>query len=164
MSKNVMEQHVDHLHRGKTKESTPCPHCDKKYVAIGELNRHIKCVHMNIRSHNCGFCDKKFRNTSELREHQNAVHKGIKYPCKQCNTELTTRSSLNLHVRSVHERIRNHECTLCGSKFRSESDLKVHDDSIHRNIRYPCDQCDYKATQKSSLKTHRVNNIADVRQ
>ena len=25
---------------------------------------------------------------------------------------------------------------------------------VHEDVRYPCDQCDYKATQKGSLKRH----------
>ena len=32
--------------------------------------------------------------------------------------------------------------------------LKVHIDSVHEGIRYACDQCDYRATQKSSLNRH----------
>ena len=34
--------------------------------------------------------------------------------------------------------------------------LKKHIDSDHRNITYSCDNCEYKATQKISLKIHIV--------
>ena len=33
-------------------------------------------------------------------------------------------------------------------------DLRTHVKSIHEGVRYPCDQCDYKATQKSNLSKH----------
>ena len=35
------------------------------------------------------------------------------------------------------------------------SHLKKHIESIHEGVRFPCDQCDYKATQKTNLKKHR---------
>ena len=31
----------------------------------------------------------------------------------------------------------------------------MHIDSVHRDVRYPCDQFDFKAKHKSSLKTHK---------
>ena len=32
--------------------------------------------------------------------------------------------------------------------------MEAHYDSIHKGITYTCNQCDYKFTRESSLKTH----------
>ena len=42
-----------------------------------------------------------------------------------------------------------------GPNLNFAGNLKEHRESIHEGVRYPCDQCDYKASQKESLKTHR---------
>ena len=36
-----------------------------------------------------------------------------------------------------------------------ESNLKIHKEAVHEGIRYPCDQCEYSATQKQNLKKHK---------
>ena len=41
--------------------------------------------------------------------------------------------------------------------FETKKKNKWHKMSIHEGIRYQCDQCDYKATQKRDLKTHRMS-------
>ena len=43
-------------------------------------------------------------------------------------------------------------------KVNFAGSLKEHVESIHEGVRYPCDQCDYKATQKGSLKRHKKSN------
>ena len=32
--------------------------------------------------------------------------------------------------------------------------LKIHIELVHENIKYPCNHCEYKATEKGNLKTH----------
>ena len=44
-----------------------------------------------------------------------------------------------------------------------KGDVKRHIDTVHEDVRYSCDQCDYKATDKSSLKTHLDSVHGDVR-
>ena len=46
---------------------------------------------------------------------------------------------------SVHEGIFRYQCE---NKFTVTDDLKKHKMSVHVGIRYYCDQCDFKATQK----------------
>ena len=42
------------------------------------------------------------------------------------------------------------------SDFKWKVCLKRHIDSVHGNVRYACEQCNYKATQTHSLKRHIV--------
>ena len=48
------------------------------------------------------------------------------------------------------------------SNIRS-SGRRRHIDSVHGDVRYPCDQCDYKTTQKGTLKRHIDAVHGDVR-
>ena len=45
-------------------------------------------------------------------------------------------------------------CSQCDFKATRDSNLKIHIESVHEGIKYPCSQCDYKATQQSHLKRH----------
>ena len=67
-----------------------------------------------------------------------------------------------------HNRIRNKEeehrtlstfphssqCPECGKQFSRKSKLAEHFQSVHRGVKYPCDQCEYKATVKYNLTKH----------
>ena len=42
----------------------------------------------------------------------------------------------------------------CTAKSKYQQHLHFHNKSKHLEIRYPCDQCDYRATKKFDLKEH----------
>ena len=46
------------------------------------------------------------------------------------------------------------ECPECGKEFAHRYVMLKHYRSVHEGIKYPCNQCDYQATQQSSLQTH----------
>ena len=52
----------------------------------------------------------------------NSTEKGKRYNCKECGRKMMNRSSLNTHIRSIHE-----------------------------GIKYPCGQCQHEATSKGAL-------------
>jgi len=49
----------------------------------------------------------------------------------------------------------NVKCTDCGKCYRYMRGLNQHIKAKHGEIKYVCDQCDYKATRKSSLIIHK---------
>ena len=46
-------------------------------------------------------------------------------------------------------------CDQCDFKASHKRSLKTHQSSRHKGIKYPCDQCNYKASQKGNLKIHK---------
>ena len=64
-------------------------------------------------------------------------------------------------LESVHEEVR-YSCDQCDYKAANKRTLKRHIDSVHRDVRYSCDQCDYKATQKGTLDRHIDSVHGDV--
>ena len=45
-------------------------------------------------------------------------------------------------------------CDQCDYKATEKGHLRSHMKSIHEGVKYPCGQCDYKATEKCSLLIH----------
>ena len=45
-------------------------------------------------------------------------------------------------------------CDICKKQYKTKISLSAHMKSVHQGIKYPCKQCEYKATQQSSLKKH----------
>ena len=60
-----------------------------------------------------------------------------------------------MHIKSIHENIKDNRCTKCDYKTTQKERLKMHIKSIHENIKdNRCTKCDYKTTQKQRLKMH----------
>ena len=57
------------------------------------------------------------------------------------------------HIESIHEKVK-YPCGQCEYKATGKGHLKTHILAVHEKIKYPCQQCEYKATSKGSLKTH----------
>ena len=46
------------------------------------------------------------------------------------------------------------ECPECGATYFDRSTMMKHYRSKHEGVKYPCNHCDYQATQQSSRQTH----------
>ena len=101
----------------------------------------------------CDECQKEFSSKFSLKVHRKAIHEGIKFPCDYCEKEYPRVTSLQVHIRTVHygETL---TCDICSKIFARKGSLQRHIQSTHEGIRYPCNQCDYQASDKSNLKKH----------
>ena len=61
--------------------------------------------------------------------------------------------SLLAHNKSKHVGVK-YPCDQCDYKATRKHSLLTHIKSIHKGVKYPCDQCDYKATYKNHLLKH----------
>ena len=66
------------------------------------------------------------------------------------------KQTLRFHNQSKHGDIK-FDCDQCEYKATTKSNLSVHKLSKHVGIIIDCDQCVYKATQKSSLSNKNQN-------
>ena len=71
-------------------------------------------------------------------------------------------SALKHHKKAKHEGIR-YPCDQCEYSATQVGTLKKHKEAKHEGIRYPCDQCEYSATQMSALKTHKEAKHEGIR-
>ena len=94
-----------------------------------------------------------------MKEHISSVHEKIQkekcYTCDKCDKAFAKPYNLALHVRTVHENIRNlYKCDQCEKEFTNKSALNDHIDIIHNNIRYECQHCQKFFTSTRSLENH----------
>lgn len=46
--------------------------------------------------------------------------------CIECGKSFYNKSQLNIHIKAVHEKIKNHLCNLCGKSFFNVKDMEMH--------------------------------------
>ena len=81
-----------------------CDICNKTFSYSHALNRHVKTVHLQMRSWTCEFCEGKFKQRSDLNNHVLAKHHKVKpWSCHYCNSHFTQKSNLTKHIKSMHE-------------------------------------------------------------
>ena len=67
-----------------------------------------------------------------------------RFQCHLCDKSFAAKNNLRLHIRSIHEKIRNFPCKLCEYKTDSKSNLYIHVKRMHegRPLKEPCPHCD----------------------
>ena len=70
-----------------------------------------------------------------------------------CSDKATQEDYSLTHKRSVHEGVK-FSCDQCNYKAKWKSSLRKHIKSIHEGVKFPCNQCEYKATKNDTLLTH----------
>lgn len=102
----------------------------------------------------CGYLPKRVR---DLINHRNAIHLGLKlFKCQidGCDASFSVKSSLQRHVRIVHDNLKPFICQPCDLKFSTQAQLNGHTAGIHFKIRHPCTQCQKSYSDKCNLKRH----------
>jgi hypothetical protein len=81
-----------------------CDLCDKTYVGISNLRRHINQNHSSQREkHTCDKCNKAYADLSSLKRHIASNHGSGKHVCESCGVEFTRRTSLVRHLKVLHK-------------------------------------------------------------
>jgi uncharacterized Zn-finger protein len=88
--------------------------------------------------------------------------------CPECDKKLSCGSSLTRHIKSVHDKIKNHLCSYdeCELKFTSKSDLVRHVKYIHmKEKKFKCsyDGCNAEFVMKNKLSEHIKCTHEDIR-
>ena len=146
--KRSLELHVENLHE-KTMEQRErkheCQECNRTFLHMTHLNRHILVKHSAFERIPCGDCTKTFTEKRELLRHTTAVHLKLKdYQCNQCDKKFSRTSNLNTHVQTVHLRLKKFACIICFAQFGANRYLKNHM-ATHTN----------KFTLKTELKVNK---------
>ena len=68
-----------------------------------------------------------------------------KNPCQICKKSFTTKRTLKLHVKTVHDELKEYQCNICGKTFGNKSKLQFHIKRVHYSIKpHKCVSC-YKS-------------------
>ena len=66
--------------------------------------------------------------------HLKSVHNKIKdFKCNKCEYECYSKGNLKRHVKMIHSKIKDHTCELCDYICSSKDSLKIHIKHVHDN-------------------------------
>ena len=126
-----------------------CNECKKKFNYKKCLLTHLERQHLSKKS-------------SEKCEQNKSITKLVqnngKNICNVCGRTFGRRSKLIIHVKSVHQKIKEFSCNVCGKQFSSRYKVNRHLVNVHKTDPLPknfsCDSCDEQFYDESQLKIH----------
>jgi len=126
-------------------------HHEKIVVVTEERSKKIAPIGNAL--HKCHLCDTVLSSKHRLRIHIESIHQGIRYPCDQCNYKATNKDHLKRHNQIRHQEPKI-SCDSCDFKTATQDYLKNHKMSHHSNIKFQCHICDYRAGREVKVKQH----------
>ncbi|CAB3385706.1 Hypothetical predicted protein [Cloeon dipterum] len=143
-----------------------CIYCGKIFKYSFNMYKHVKKMHKQaLRCENQN-CATYFHTLEEKEEHIKSVHdkqkEREKFECSFCGKGFEGPKNYNQHVRLVHKEFPV-KCSRIGclSYFKTKIEMTTHFDSAHGEDdmakMFKCNDCDYKAMKKSTLKQHIAN-------
>ena len=123
--------------------SKKCSICFKEFNDLGNLNNHIKSVHINLKSQSkkvnslrkCPLCKKEHQS---LVSHYLVEHLKQKIECSECDRQFETFKCLSMHNRRQHPNMKislDRRCSICLKEFANFSRLHTHILGVHLNAR-----------------------------
>ena len=98
----------------------------KKFTTEIALKTHTKNVHKKDQKiYTCRYCNETFANQHFYRKHIAEEENNEPY-CLECQKTFATTSTLNTHIRTVHNKIRAYSCDVCEKTFLQSGHLKAH--------------------------------------
>ena len=83
-----------------------------------------------------------------------ATNKCRSFKCSECKEVKRTIKELNVHHRECHN---PQICGICNRSFKLTSSLTRHMYD-HNELKFNCDQCDYRCHFESELQTHKITH------
>ncbi|XP_063684442.1 PR domain zinc finger protein 5-like [Bolinopsis microptera] len=134
-----------------------CPYC-KRYFK--QVKIHVETVHLKLKQYRCQFCDKRFGRSGDRLVHMRNVHTEVydkksaeqffkrermererwarkRKPhnriglCPHCNVHF---ARLDIHIPTVHLKLKQYRCQFCDKRFGRSGDRLVHMRNVHTEV------------------------------
>ena len=147
----------DFVFTGCLKHVDSCMGMGEKRLKQGRKPSGVRKKRIRKKNFICDKCEYKGTSLCRLKMHIKSVHDKIKdNVCHECGYACSEKKLLDKHINSVHLKLKNYVCEECGSTFFNNAGLQLHRQSVHLNMRsYSCEQCAKAFNTKSSLNLHR---------
>lgn len=136
-----------------------CEVCGRGFLKKSYLQDHRE-AHGTEKAYKCKFCDKSFKRRTVLVKHKRIHTHPRQCICEYCGKRFNDNGTLKTHKLLLHTKERNFKCMICGQTFPLKPTLDKH---IRRHVKrergvkdFPCDKCDMKYRDKSSLNRHQL--------
>lgn len=158
----VVSDNEEDLHQTAINKAEKAIHKDSTMKTIEKMNYNVNLKSENkktrkkyVYTKKCPKCEYKTTGTN-ISLHIKAVHDKIKdLSCESCDFSTAYRHKLKLHHKTKHLKNKDHSCKHCGYATNSVSNLKQHVKSVHDKIKdFACDQCDFKSSTKLGVQIH----------
>ena len=117
--------------------------------------------HMSIKIENTSYQDYEyhpvFQRSNGVPKTKKSKKGSMNIKCVLCDTNFTTKSSLDAHVQAKHFKgLKTFQCNFCSHSFSFERYLKLHIEAVHNSKPkvFRCDICATTFLVKEELKTH----------
>ncbi|CAL8134436.1 unnamed protein product [Orchesella dallaii] len=99
-----LDPRVNEMWTHSDDDGPTCKECGKSFSDVAGVKKHIKHIHLKLRTRECPKCGKKFRDTHNMNRHMKDVHALSKsdFPCNLCSIVLCSADGLFRHKRNVH--------------------------------------------------------------
>ena len=126
--KDIHNEVIDletHKSFGVENNRLTCDSCDKTFHLLSNCKKHFESFHAN-NPHKCQNCSTTFQSLEDLQKH-NCVQKDSLFECNQCKKLYSSKKTLKLHIKDLHEEAPLIECQFesCDKKFKLKN-LKKH--------------------------------------
>ena len=117
--------------------------------------------HMSIKIENTSYQDYEyhsvFQRSNGVPKTKKSKKGSMNIKCVLCDTNFTTKSSLDSHIQAKHFKgLKTFQCNFCSHSFSFERYLKLHIEAVHNSKPkvFRCDICATTFLVKEELKTH----------
>ena len=122
---------------------------------VRDHNRH-GVVHAGGRPYPYSHCVKSFTATSSLETHIRSIHERSQlFANPECDKLFNQKTNMDGHCQAIHMESDLIMCQECGRNFNYTSTLRRHVQTVHeRQLSHACGQCERKFSCQRNLKKH----------
>ena len=147
--------HIERTH--EISKQFLCTKCDYKTVSKGSLERHFNRVHTEKLNKPCVSCGEIFKDMKRHLQRTSCGQEGaerVKVPCPKCDKTFTERGRMLIHMKNIHDGIRDEVCDLCNYATYSKFNLRLHIAKVHLGTGLTKEQCPHCEKMVGNLKHH----------
>ncbi|KAF7205242.1 transcript variant X4 [Nothobranchius furzeri] len=121
-TKHALRHHMK-LHKGI--KEYECKECNRKFAQKVNMLKHYK-RHTGTKDFMCELCGKTFSERTTLETHKLIHTVGKTWKCLTCDKKYLTEYMLQKHVHLTHEKVEAQSCHLCGTKVSTRASMNRH--------------------------------------
>ncbi|XP_017286595.1 PR domain zinc finger protein 15 [Kryptolebias marmoratus] len=121
-TKHALRHHMK-LHKGI--KEYECKECNRKFAQKVNMLKHYK-RHTGIKDFMCELCGKTFSERTTLETHKLIHTVGKTWICATCDKKYLTEYMLQKHIHLTHEKVEAQSCHLCGTKVSTRASMNRH--------------------------------------
>ena len=132
-------------------EMKKCSECEWTGVAA-DLRVHFRRKHTEDLQETCEFCGEVFKNLKKHLERTGCGQENFvkeKIPCPHCAKTFSLDTHLKMHIKNIHNSVKDKMCPHCSYSTYSNYNLRLHVSKMHLGanlVKQPCPHCDKETT------------------